>query len=262
MSMKNRYEKYTPLESDHYYVGEWFKDIDSSIIPGIKDYYMISIFGRVWHKYLHKFMNPGVSGSGYLFLYLVTDNGPRMIQLHRLVMLSFKPIENADSFDVNHIDGDKFNNSITNLEWCTRSENVKHAYSIGLNHSNSKLYDDVVIRICELLEKNLSNKEIARIVGPPVTESTVSAIRQGSRWRTVSKNYNIQITRPRRLIDESVIEGICAYFSTHEVTTTINDLCRDALESIGCDSNDRYVEMARKVYARKHYTHISNKYIF
>lgn len=52
--------------------------------------------------------------------------------VHRLVLSTFNPIANMNSYDVNHKNGDKLDNRLENLEWCTRSENIKHSYRNGL----------------------------------------------------------------------------------------------------------------------------------
>ena len=51
--------------------------------------------------------------------------------VHRVVAMMFLPMVNGKDF-VNHIDGDKQNNNAQNLEWCTRSENIRHAYDNNL----------------------------------------------------------------------------------------------------------------------------------
>lgn len=56
-----------------------------------------------------------------------------MEYIHRLVATTFIPNPNNKP-EVNHIDGNKENNNVTNLEWVTKSENGFHAYRIGLNH--------------------------------------------------------------------------------------------------------------------------------
>jgi len=69
--------------------------------------------------------------SGYIQVNFYRNGQQKTLTLHRLLALSF--IENPDNkAEVNHIDGDKLNNDLSNLEWCTRSENIIHGIRIGL----------------------------------------------------------------------------------------------------------------------------------
>lgn len=74
-----------------------------------------------------------ITTTGYYYVHLVgkgrNDIARKMI--HRIVAETFIPNPN-DLAEVNHIDGDKLNNCIENLEWVSREQNIQHAYSIGL----------------------------------------------------------------------------------------------------------------------------------
>jgi hypothetical protein len=79
--------------------------------------------GRIIHQNNHL--------NGYKLVNLCKDGTSKTYFVHRLVANAFLP--NPSSLpQVNHKDGDKDNNSIENLEWCTCKENVKHAFLIGL----------------------------------------------------------------------------------------------------------------------------------
>ena len=77
--------------------------------------------------------------SDYLYVNFTVKDVTTHHSVHRLVAKAF--IANpSNKATVNHIDGNKLNNNVCNLEWNTYSENIKHAYSIGLNiHSRSSL---------------------------------------------------------------------------------------------------------------------------
>ncbi len=75
---------------------------------------------------------------GYLSVRVTRDDGASTIQtMHRLLALAFLlPPSNYSTLDVNHINGDKLDNRLENLEWATRAENCTHAYSTGLRSDN------------------------------------------------------------------------------------------------------------------------------
>lgn len=74
--------------------------------------------------------NRSVPG-GYQYVTLCDSNGHHQKSVHRLVAENF--LNNSRGCEyVNHIDGNKTNNRVDNLEWCTISENVKHSYRMGL----------------------------------------------------------------------------------------------------------------------------------
>lgn len=101
----------------------------------IRDYpkYEASNLGRVRNKNtLHILMAPINSRTGYHNVGVMNNNGQRTVCVHKLIAETFlgdRPLKH----DVNHIDGNKLNNEISNLEYCTRSQNVNHAYETGLN---------------------------------------------------------------------------------------------------------------------------------
>ena len=92
------------------------------------DNYEVSSDGRVRNKKTGRILTPVLNKKeGYGRVRL---DGDRQY-VHRLVADSFFDGEHS-RMDVNHIDGDKNNNSVSNLEWCTRRENIQHAFDNGL----------------------------------------------------------------------------------------------------------------------------------
>ena len=106
-------------------------------IKGYDDYY-VSSRGNVYSKKTEKIMIPSPRGktSPYLSVVLRKDGAQKTYSVHRLVAEAFIPNPYGKE-TVNHLDGDKTNNNVTNLEWATRSENDRHAYRIGLRRTPS-----------------------------------------------------------------------------------------------------------------------------
>jgi hypothetical protein len=95
------------------------------------------------------------------------DNGRQMkFSIHRLVALAFIPNPDNKEF-VNHKDGNKLNNHVSNLEWATRQENEDHAFATGLKSSTgsknnaAKLDEDKVRQIRDLKKSGVSSRALA-----------------------------------------------------------------------------------------------------
>jgi hypothetical protein len=82
----------------------------------------------------------------------LSDNGThKWYALHRIVLASFKGVD-ANKPQVNHLDGDKNNNHLNNLEWCTQSENIKHAIRLNLKKQGAReviCYDKNMNYLCK-----------------------------------------------------------------------------------------------------------------
>lgn len=112
----------------------------------------------------------------------ITINKKRYVRsVHRLIAITFLSNENNHQ-EVNHIDGDKKNNTVSNLEWCSRLHNVRHANETGLCNYSKKIDEDKVRLIKEKIG-TMTNRKIASIFN--VSEATISEIKHGRTWKNV-----------------------------------------------------------------------------
>lgn len=109
-------------------------------VYGFEDSYEVSNLGRIRRvkPCRNQFDTPRVLSlteqrGGYLGTILSDGKKRKMIKAHRAVAIAF--IENPEEkLEVNHIDGNKKNNCVENLEWVTREENERHAHRLGLKN--------------------------------------------------------------------------------------------------------------------------------
>lgn len=76
--------------------------------------------------------------NGYIYVMLCKNGKQKNIRLHRLVAEAFIP-NSENLLQINHIDGNKQNNKVNNLEWCNQSQNEIHAYKLGLIKNRNKI---------------------------------------------------------------------------------------------------------------------------
>jgi len=141
------------------------KEIWKDVI-GYEGLYRVSNQGKIksnkrFHVRRDRTLNPSPDKDGYLRVTLIRNGKQSITKVHRLVLCSFI---GKSELQCNHKNGVKTDNRIENLEWCTQSENQKHAHELGLhdrkgnNACNRKLTEDQVWRI-KFIKKHTSQKK-------------------------------------------------------------------------------------------------------
>lgn len=107
-------------------------------IKGYENLYSVSSGGKVYSYKERRYLKPDYTFKGYLRVDLYNRTIRKHKRLHRLVAEAFIP--NPCNYpQVNHLDGDKNNNTVSNLEWCTNLENNRHARKLGLYNKKKNM---------------------------------------------------------------------------------------------------------------------------
>lgn len=178
--------------------------VEETFVP-VKDYegfYEVSNLGRV--RSLYRVDCRGqkrksqiikqVRILGYHKVSLSKDRIEKQHFVHRLVAIAFIP-NTHNKPQVNHIDGNKSNNKLSNLEWCSSLENINHAINtslresgIGTSNPSSKLSDGEVLEIYKSIEpisKIASNFKVHRC--------TIYRIKSGKKWNHITNHLQSQL---------------------------------------------------------------------
>lgn len=122
----------------------------------IKGYHDYIIFddGRIYNTLSNSYLVINNGKDFYRTVRLRKDNKPKTFKLHRLLAEAFLMKPDGKNY-VNHKDGNKLNNDLSNLEWCTQAENMKHAFDNGMLYQS----DLNKRRLVEVKQKPLLNVE-------------------------------------------------------------------------------------------------------
>lgn len=156
----------------------------------IKSYegrYSVNKTGDIYSHFNNKILKQSIDSRGYSKLILSLSNIKKTVLVHRIVAEAF--IENNNNYlEVNHLDGNKQNNSVSNLEWCSHAQNQIHAFKLGLRrgikgekHHNSKLTEKDINLIKDLKSKGISNLELSNKF--KVNKGHISRIVNKRSWR-------------------------------------------------------------------------------
>lgn len=159
-------------------------EIEWRAAVGYEGRYEVSNFGLVRGPQ-GTILKPRMSNRGYLRVRIaLRKQKAKNVHIHRMVLLAFRPHPDADSLTVNHIDGNKQNNALQNLEFITHQANVDHAKVNGLywDRDPRSLFTDDEVRLLRakaVAAKNLS--QLARDLH--INRSTLRNIKLGKAYR-------------------------------------------------------------------------------
>ena len=167
--------------------------------------YEISSLGRIRNIKTGNILKPFISNNGYARISVNDPRTPKKkninLSIHRLVAEAFLP-NTYNKPEVNHINGNKLDNSVGNLEWITYSDNRQHAYDTFLDprgdeRPNAKLTNGEVHTISQLLGEGYRISDIIvymRTSGTMLSEhelhSIISDIIRGRSWSFIYKQYD------------------------------------------------------------------------
>lgn len=161
--------------------------------------YEISNYGNIRYKESGIIIKQYIGNSGYYFIGLLTIEGKTYPYLvHRLVAASFILFRHVEQTQVNHIDSNKLNNNINNLEWSTPTQNTHHAMEYGNfqfceDRYNAKFTNEEVHHICKMLQEGYDYKDILNSINVEITPNNLDSIgniKRGITYTKISKDYD------------------------------------------------------------------------
>lgn len=182
--------------------------------------YIVYEDGKIFNRITNKFLKQRTNEFGYVSVTVreTLTSKWKWVKVHRLVAQTYIP-NPENKPEVNHIDCNKNNNSVINLEWVTSLENKIHAREnnlykdYGENAHNATLTNQQVEKICGCLQDGMRNKDVADMFN--IHKDVVAHIKAGDIWKSISSKYNFSIKRNKRksidtikLVCEKIVGGL------------------------------------------------------
>lgn len=159
---------------------------------GTNDKYQISRFGIIKNTITNRFILGTLNHYGYIDFTIFSANDHQ--KLHRLVAYTFLPNPNGLS-EVHHVNSNKVDPCVWNLEWVSHSENMKRGislreYRVGEDKTNSKFTEGQIRKVCEMIDQKIySPIKISEATG--VSSAMIGSIRIGKAWKHIARQYKM-----------------------------------------------------------------------
>lgn len=224
-------------------------------VKGEKTKYQISTYGQVRNIKTGKILKQHIQNNGYYGFTISVKGKLYSFKTASIVAKTFIPNDDPEhKTQVNHKEGDmKSDNSIWNLEWVTPSENQRHAVVNNLYDTSSVYSKKQIVKVCKMLEKGKSTKEIHEATS--VSRSVISDILNRKLHRDISKDYDFS-KRPKSKSGPSVkykdkqIKQVCELW--------VDDMEAEEISKItGIPVNTIYGIVFEK---KPQFKHITSKY--
>ena len=236
--------------------------------------YCVNKAGEIYSLKVNRKLTPR-NHLGYQSYILKNDFGElKNYKAHRLLALTLIKNDNPKNrTQVNHIDGNKWNNDISNLEWVTPSENGQHANDTGLrpqpflselskvptegevvhaweDYGTTDFSEDDVHYICSKLQDGYRVCDVSRMTG--FNRRMIQFIKdnQKQKWEYIVTQYNFDKLRKKEKTSPEMVHKICEML--HEGKRAC-----DVYNELGLDR-----KVVENIKNRKFYKHISENYVF
>ncbi len=209
--------------------------------------YCITIDGRVYSLKRKKFMKIQYNDIGYKVVTFRVNDKTKTVKVHRLIGLTYLKESYFDGAIINHKDGNKGNNDLNNLEWVTRSENVLHAYTLGLIAGKPRqITDEVVHDICQLLESGARVCDVSKMFNIDI--NVLHNIKNRKAYHYISYEYDFsEVPKQQKISTEKIIK-VCELISSGYPLRETSEL------------SEVHISTVKNIKGRRTHTHISSSY--
>lgn len=236
--------------------------------------YAITTSGEVYSFHSKRFLRGWIDIGGYRKVSLSNGRGFSQVFVHRLLAEMFLSNPEAKP-QVNHLDGNKLNNELSNLEWVTEKENTDHAYQNRLNpgknngentlpskvegdsffdpydyeNQDSISNEEEVRFICDLISQGYRDVDISKMTN--LNRRYINLLRHNSaeRWKEVVGEYQFSFKKEERMSPEKVLE-ICKFLEEGLGVLEVARRCGTHRKNVG------------NIKARKTFKEISSAFNF
>lgn len=224
--------------------------------PKLQNIY-VSNYGRVYDSRVGLQLNPFRNDADGYYRYSIDG---MYYYAHKLVAETFYRDSPMYGNMVNHINGDKSDNNLWNLEWCDNSYNVSKAIekrkaegTFKSNWDKGTWFDDQKKHyICSLIQDGYDSREIAKILGVNYNTNftkMISKVRKGERWRDISCNYVF----PEVQLSKETVANICELLTQNKTAHEIANI-------IGIEYTPAFATTVSGIRRGKNHTDVSSNY--